>query len=101
LKIEIKESEEFLMKGFWYHCHIKNNPTTDLELLEINDHWMNFIDKLERDKDKKKIYSKLYKVWSEIRKNELKRKKETKTYSTQSPLHDDRDLHETLIRNIF
>jgi len=68
---------------------------------EITDHWMNFLEKLERNKDKKNIYSELYEIWSEILEKELKRKKETKTYSTQSSLEDDRDLHETLIRHIF
>ncbi len=98
---EIGESEELLMKAFWFHCHIKNIPIADLELSEISDHWENFLDKLEKNKDKKNIYSELYEIWSEILEKELKRKKETKTYETQSPLDDDRDLHETLIRNIF
>ena len=100
-KQPIGENEELLMKAFLFHCHIKNVSIADLEPSEISDHWMNFLEKLERNKDKKNIYSELYEIWSEILEKELKRKKETKTYSTQSPLEDDRDLHETLIRHIF
>ena len=98
---EIKENDELLIKAFLFHCYIKKIPIVDLDPSERSNHWMNFLDKLERTKDKKNIYSELYKVWSEILEKELKRVKETKTYTTQSPLDDDRDLHETLIRNIF
>lgn len=98
---EMKENDELLIKAFLFHCHIKKIPIADLTPSERSNHWMKFLDKLERNKDEKNIYSKFYKVWSEILKKELKRVKETKTYTTQSPLDDDRDLHETLIRNIF
>ena len=30
--IEVKESEELLMKAFWFHCLIKKIPITDLEI---------------------------------------------------------------------